>query len=89
MNVKSDKEDSFAEAVRSLVKLLAYAQIKDQKDTGRKAQFLKVFGLSDQEIAELLGLTRQAVNTALLKLEKGRKGPKKPDDTPTDPKAGS
>ncbi len=88
--MSKDKSDSLAEAVRNLVKIFAYAQIKDDGKTERKARFLKVFGLTEQEIADLLGITQPAVNIALSKgKKKGRKGSKGSNDSATTPKEGS
>jgi predicted XRE-type DNA-binding protein len=80
--MSKDKSDALAEAVRNLVKVFAYAQIKDEGKTERKARFLKVFGLKEQEIADLLGITQPAVNMALSKdRKKGRKDSKGSNDT--------
>ena len=62
-----------AKQLRNLVKVFAYAQIKDEAKTDRKAKFLKSFGLSEQEIADLLGITQPAVNMALSKDKKKAK----------------
>ena len=70
-----------AKQLRNLVKVFAYAQIKDEAKTDRKARFLKSFGLTEQEIADLLGITQPAVNLALSKEKKKAK----PIDTTTNP----
>ncbi len=71
--MKSEKGDSLAEAVRNLVKVFAYAQIKDEKTTERKAHFLRVFELTEQEIADLLGKTQPAIHMALTKSKREKK----------------
>ncbi len=71
--------------LRNLVKVFAYAQIKEEAKTERKARFLKSFGLSEQEIADLLGITQPAVNMALSKEKKKVKA----TDTTSNPKEGS
>jgi len=84
--MSKDKSDGLAEAVRNLVKVFAYAQIKDETKTERKARFLKVFGLKEQEIADLLGITQPAVNMALSKdKKKGRKDSKASNDSAPNP----
>ena len=81
--MSKDKNDSLAE-------VFAYAQIKDEGKTDRKARFLKVFGMTEQEIADLLGITQPAVNMALSKdKKKGRKDSKGSNDTAPNPKEGS
>lgn len=62
-----------AKQLRNLVKVFAYAQIKDESKTDRKAKFLKSFGLTEQEIADLLGITQPSVNIALSKDKKKAK----------------
>ncbi len=74
-----------AKQLRNLVKVFAYAQIKEEAKTERKARFLKSFGLSEQEIADLLGVSQPAVNQALSKDKKKAKA----DDTASNPKEGS
>ena len=77
---KSEFKD-LIQVVQNLIKVYAAAQIKREDSTGRKARFLKVFGLSENEIADLLGITQPAVNQALNpKRKKGRKGRKGSDD---------
>ncbi len=84
--MSKDKSDGLAEAVRNLVKIFAYAQIKDETKTERKARFLKVFGLKEQDIADLLGITQPAVNMALSKeKKKGRKDSKASNDSAPNP----
>jgi hypothetical protein len=54
-------------AIQNLVKVLATAQIKLGGGTEPNARFLRVFGLSENEIADLLGVTQPAVHHALSK----------------------
>jgi predicted XRE-type DNA-binding protein len=81
---KSEFKD-LIEAIQNLVKVYAAAQIKREDGTERNARFLKVFGLSEYEIADLLGITQPAVNQALSKpkKKKGTKSKKGSDDAVT------
>jgi len=73
---KSEFKD-LIKVLQNLVKVYAAAQIKREDSTERKARFLKVFGLSEYEIADLLGVTQPAVNQALNpKKKKGTKSKK-------------
>jgi hypothetical protein len=68
------------QAIQNLAKAYVAAQIRPENGTERNARFLKVFGLNDYEIADLLGVTHQAVNQALNpKKKKGTKS-KRSDD---------
>jgi predicted XRE-type DNA-binding protein len=80
---KSEFKD-LIKVLQNLVKVYAAAQIKREDGTERKARFLKVFGLTEYEIADLLGITQSAVNQALNpKKKKGTKSKKGSDDTVT------
>lgn len=59
--------DSLIAALQNLTKAYACAQIRRDEGTERNARFLRVFGFTEQEIADVLGITRQAVNKALSK----------------------
>ncbi len=86
----SGKDDALAEAVRNLVKIFAYAQIKDETNLERKATFLRVFKLTEQEIADLVGSKQPTVHMALDRAKKkGRKGSKASNDSTANPKEGS
>jgi CRP-like cAMP-binding protein len=74
---------SFVNSIQNLVKVYAAAQIKPEEGTERNARFLKVFGLTSQEIADLLGITKRAVNKALQRQRKEEEGQKEPDDAIT------
>lgn len=67
VSVSLDKSqfDSLIKAIDNFVKVLAAAQIRQEAGTETNARFLKVFELSEQEIADLLGVTQPAVNQAL------------------------
>jgi len=65
LSLSRSQFDSLVEALRNLVKVCACAQIRWSEGTERNARFLRVFGLTEQEIADLLGITQQAVNKAL------------------------
>jgi predicted XRE-type DNA-binding protein len=72
VSISIDKSE-FRELIRTIqdmVKVLAAAQIKPDQGTERNARFLRVFGLSQQEIADLLGVTQPTVNEALSKGKK-------------------
>mgnify|MGYP001026924425 CR=1 FL=1 len=73
---KSEFKD-LIQSIQNLVKVYAAAQIRREDSTERKARFLKVFGLSEYEIANLLGISQPAVNQALNpKKKKGTKSKK-------------
>jgi CRP-like cAMP-binding protein len=74
---------SLVNSIQNLVKVYAVAQIKPEGRTDRNARFLKVFGLTDQEIADLLGITRQGVSKALRTQRRESKGQKGSNDTVT------
>ncbi|HKM51419.1 MAG TPA: hypothetical protein VJZ75_09590 [Candidatus Bathyarchaeia archaeon] len=77
---KSEFKD-LIKAIQTLVKVFAAAQVKREDGTERNARFLKVFGLNEYEIADLLGVTQPAVNQALNpKKKKGKKSKKGSDD---------
>jgi predicted transcriptional regulator len=68
-------------AIRDLVKVYASAQIRRDASTALNARFLKVFAFSDPEIADLLGISRQAVEKGLSKTKKDKiKTPTKESD---------
>jgi len=52
-------------SIENLIKVFAAAQIKPDKGTEKNARFLRVFGLTQQEIADLLGTTQSVVSEAL------------------------
>jgi len=86
LSVSLDKSqfNSLLTAIQNLIKVYAARQIKREEGTERNAHFLKIFGLTDQEIADLLGVTRQAVSLALKKAKKKTKKTEKGlDDTLT------
>lgn len=66
-------------AVENLVKVYAAAQIKYDETTEHNARFLKIFGFTEQETADLLGITQSGVHRALFK-EKGKKDTTKVQD---------
>jgi hypothetical protein len=68
-----------ADALNNLVKVIAASQIHGLQGTDKKARFLKVFGLRNSEIADLIGVSDQAVDQALKKEKKKRTPP--PDTT--------
>ncbi len=60
------------DAVNSLVKVFAASQIRTDQGTDKKARFLTVFGFRNSEIADLLGVSDQAIDQALSKTKKPR-----------------
>ena len=72
VTVSIDKSEfrEMIKALNNLVKVFAAAQIKSDIGTEKNARFLRVFGLSQQEIADLLGVTQPSVNEALSKGKK-------------------
>jgi CRP-like cAMP-binding protein len=56
--------------IQNLIKVIAATQIKLDKGTEYNAKFLKVFNLTDQEIANLLGVDRTTVTKALKSKQK-------------------
>ncbi|MGC9085781.1 MAG: hypothetical protein ACP5IT_06335 [Thermoproteota archaeon] len=61
-------------AIQNLIKVIAATQIKLDKGTEYNAKFLKVFNLTDQEIADLLGVDRSTVTKALSKSKQKSSG---------------
>ena len=74
ISVEKSEFRELIRAINDLVKVFAAAQIKPDLGTQKNARFLKVFGLSQQEIADLLGVAQPTVNEALSKGKKPRKG---------------
>lgn len=65
--------DELVKHLRNLSRALAAAQIKPERGTEKNARFLKVFGFTDQEIADLLGVTQPTVTIALGKSKSKKK----------------
>lgn len=66
--------------------MFAAAQVKPDEGTEKNARFLRVFGLSQQEIADILGVTQPTVNEALSKSKKkSGKGKGDKNDTSENP----
>lgn len=74
ITINASQFNALIRAIENLSKVFAAAQIKPDHTTEKNARFLRVFGLSQQEIADLLGITQPAVNEAL---SKGKKKPRK------------
>jgi len=64
---------SLIEAVEKLAKAVAVTQIKENQNTEQKARFLRVFGMTEYEIANILGITQPAVAQALKSKKKRQK----------------
>ena len=75
--------DALIKAIQNLIKVYASGQIRREAGTALNARFLRVFDFSEQEIADLLGITQQAVDQALSKTKKDRTkiSSKRSDDT--------
>lgn len=58
--------------LRRMARALAVSRIRSEAGTEKNARFLRVFEFSEQEIADLLGVSQQAVNKALNKKVKER-----------------
>ena len=73
--------NTLIKAIQNLIKVYASGQIRRDAGTAANARFLRVFDFSEQEIADLLGITQQAVHQALTKAKKDRiKTPSKGSD---------
>ncbi len=60
------------DAINNLVKVFSASQLRPEQGTEKKARFLKVFGLRNSEIADLIGVSDQAIDQALTKPKKTR-----------------
>jgi len=63
---------SLVYAIDNLAKAVAVAQIRENQSNERKARFLRVFRLTQREIANILGITQSAVSQALKTRQKTR-----------------
>lgn len=70
ISIEPRQFNTMIEAIQNLIKVYASGQIRRDAGTAANARFLKVFDFSEQEIADLLGVTHQAVNKALSKAKK-------------------
>jgi len=61
---------------QNLIKVYATAQIKRDEGTLQNARFLKIFDFTEQEIADVLGISQPAVHQSLFR-------PKKPKEKVT------
>jgi len=75
VSIEKSQFRELTKAIQNFVKVYAAAQIRREDGTERNARFLKVFGFTEWEIADLLGVTQPAVNKALSK-SKPKKKPK-------------
>jgi len=62
-----------ADGLNSIARALAASKIRFEAGTEKNARFLRVFGFTEQEIADLLGVSQPTVNEALNKKEKRKK----------------
>jgi hypothetical protein len=74
--MNTNEDDRIAMAVERIGRVLAamYATQLGEIEIGVKAQKLSHCGFSNAEIAEMLGMTTNAVNIALHRARKGKKG---------------
>lgn len=76
---------TLVKAIQNLTKVYASGQIRRDAPTAANAHFLRVFDFSEQEIADLLGITHQAVHKALTKSKKDKaRTPSKGSDDPSE-----
>jgi hypothetical protein len=73
--MSTNESDRLASGVERIGRVLAamYATALGEIEQGVKAQKLSHCGFSNAEIAELLGMTTNAVNVALHRARKGKK----------------
>jgi predicted transcriptional regulator len=76
--IEASQFNALIRTMENLVKVFAAAQIKSDRGTEKNARFLRVFGLTQQEIADILGTTQSVVSEALsegkTKRAKGKMG---------------
>jgi len=70
ISLEQDQFNALLKTMQNLVKVYAAAQIKHDKGTFQNAKFLRVFDFTEQEIADLLGISQPAVHQALFKTKK-------------------
>jgi predicted transcriptional regulator len=77
LGLSSSQFERLISEIHSLVRVFAANQIDAAKGTEKNARYLKVFGFSEQEIADLLGVSQPAVNLAISRSKNKRKQTKK------------
>jgi predicted DNA-binding protein YlxM (UPF0122 family) len=84
ISIEPRQFNALIKAMQNLIKVYASGQIRRDAGTAVNARFLRVFDFSEQEIADLLGITQQAVHQALSKTKKDKTkiSSKGSDDTP-------
>jgi len=81
ISIEPRQFNTMIKAIQNLIKVYASGQIRRDAGTAVNARFLRVFDFSEQEIADLLGITQQAVHQALSKAKKDKiKTPSKGSD---------
>jgi len=68
--IEQSQFKNIADAIKDLVKVIAATQIQRDAGTERNARFLKVFGLTEYEIGDVLGVDQSTINKALSKGKK-------------------
>jgi predicted XRE-type DNA-binding protein len=72
ISIEPRQFNTMIKAIQNLIKVYASGQIRRDAGTAVNARFLRVFDFSEQEIADLLGITQQAVHQALSKAKKDK-----------------
>ncbi len=82
ISLNESQFNAMIDVLHSLTMAIASGQVRRENGTDRNAHFLKAFGLSEREIADLLNITQQAVSLALQKnKKKSKKGQKSSVDS--------
>ncbi|MGA3191309.1 MAG: hypothetical protein ABSD73_02205 [Candidatus Bathyarchaeia archaeon] len=81
ISIEPRQFNTIIKAIQNLTKVYASGQIRRDAGTTANARFLRVFDFSEQEIADLLGISQPAVHQALYKDKKDKtKTPSKGSD---------
>jgi predicted transcriptional regulator len=73
LSIDKTQFDELVREIRTLARAMVASQINHERGTEKNARFLKVFGFTDQEIGDLLGVTQPAVTMALSKSKRTKK----------------
>lgn len=72
ISIEPRQFNTMIKAAQNLIKVYASGQIRRDAGTAVNARFLRVFDFSEQEIADLLGISQPAVHQALSKTKKDK-----------------